>query len=73
MADRSLTEDWADYERRNLAARYAYAQRYNPTGKHLRSVPIRKWAQENGYDVAPRGPVADLVVDAYEQENGSAS
>lgn len=30
---------------------------------------IRAWAEENGYDVAPRGRIKQEVIDAYEAAN----
>lgn len=30
---------------------------------------IREWAQENGYEVAPRGRVANAIIEAYNAEH----
>ncbi|WP_100513978.1 histone-like nucleoid-structuring protein Lsr2 [Mycobacteroides abscessus] len=33
---------------------------------------IRAWANENGFEVSPRGKIAAHIIEAYELENGKA-
>jgi len=45
------------------------SQRPNANREH--TVAVRKWAQENGHEVAERGRIPAAVVEAYEQRNAA--
>lgn len=72
-----LSEDNAKKIREFLAGYIEYGRRTGGRRNHRsgtptvkRSVRIRQWAQENGYEISRAGRLPASVIQAYENANG---
>lgn len=69
----ALRETLTPYRKAGRKANRATSRRKTGTAQQRNSETprIRAWAQENGYEVGPRGRIHQHIIDAYHQATGT--